>query len=78
MAGDYGLDGSQWSTAQVSLASIAALLVTVVVSTLAPYAFASSRPKNFPPGPSTVPFLGNLHLLPPTKAFTKYVISTAK
>lgn len=55
------------------LASIAPILVTIIISTLAPYAFASSRPKNFPPGPPTVPFLGNLHLVPPTKGFTKYV-----
>ncbi|KAK2757989.1 hypothetical protein FQN54_004395 [Arachnomyces sp. PD_36] len=72
MTSDEALNGSQWTTIQLSLASIAAVLVTAVVSTLAPYAFASSRPKNFPPGPPTVPFLGNLHLLPPTKAFTKF------
>ena len=64
---------SAWLTAQVA-ASVCVVLLVGAVLTLAPYAFASSRPKSFPPGPPTKPFLGNLHLLPPSKSFTVYVL----
>ncbi|KAK2736359.1 hypothetical protein FQN55_001654 [Onygenales sp. PD_40] len=52
--------------------AILALLVAVLAATLIPLALASSRPKNFPPGPPTVPVLGNLHLIPRTKAFVLF------
>ena len=60
-----------WANLQFFLLSLLVVVLAITVTTLAPYAFASSRPANYPPGPPTVPFLGNLHLLPPTKAFVQ-------
>ena len=50
---------------------IAAGFVVVLVPVLGRYYFAARRPKNFPPGPPDIPFLGNLHLLPVSKTFLK-------
>lgn len=63
-----------WLSFQVA-ASVFAVLVVAAVLTIVPYAFASSRPRSFPPGPPTKPFLGNLHLIPASKSFTVYVSS---
>ena len=45
----------------------------VIIWTLFKYVLASRRPKGFPKGPDTVPLLGNLHQLPTSKAFLKWV-----
>ncbi len=51
------------------------ILVIALVALLIKYILASRRPKNFPPGPPTVPLLGNIPQLPSTRAFVKYALS---
>lgn len=51
---------------------LTALVAAALLPVLAGYYFAAQRPKDFPPGPPTIPFLGNLHLLPLSKSFLKY------
>ncbi|PGG99791.1 hypothetical protein AJ79_08413 [Helicocarpus griseus UAMH5409] len=60
-----------WVNLQLTSAVLALIAAIAAVSIL-PLAFASSRPKNYPPGPRTVPFLGNLNLIPPTKSFVTF------
>ncbi|KAH8895362.1 putative cytochrome P450 [Thozetella sp. PMI_491] len=57
----------------LNLAGVILLCTLIlVIVTLSPYALLSSRPKDFPPGPPTVPILGNLHLIPPTRSFLTF------
>lgn len=48
---------------------LVSLLLAILVA-LAPYTWASLRPKNFPSGPKPLPLIGNLNLIPASKAFT--------
>ncbi|GAB0138040.1 hypothetical protein EsDP_00006287 [Epichloe bromicola] len=47
-------------------------LALLSVAVLFKYYFVSRRPKNFPPGPPTLPFLGNITQVPRSKAFIKF------
>jgi len=63
-----------------SIKMISSTLIIVLALPLAGIAFfhlvqsirSSRRPKDFPPGPSTVPILGNLTQIPSTKSFLKF------
>ena len=57
---------------------LSVLIAAVLVPTLLRYYFAAQRPKDFPPGPPTIPLLGNLHLLPLSKSFLKCTFLYAK
>ncbi|KAI0163026.1 cytochrome P450 [Pestalotiopsis sp. NC0098] len=48
----------------LSIGSLAVVLVK--------YYLASCRPRNFPPGPSTIPFIGNISHVPKVKGFLKF------
>lgn len=62
----------------MAFVSISTVLLSIFLSPLVfvsailvKYAFASRRPKGFPPGPSGIPILGNVFQLPMNKAFLK-------
>jgi hypothetical protein len=65
------IDGVFARPMALSVVSSGILLAGFIIF-LSKYFFASRRPKNFPPGPPTVPFLGNVTQLPITKSFLKY------
>ncbi|KAI1124391.1 cytochrome P450 2D18 [Nemania abortiva] len=48
------------------------ILVATAILLLALWAGSSSRGKPLPPGPNTLPFLGNLHLVPKTGIHLRY------
>ncbi|KAL4933416.1 cytochrome P450 [Aspergillus undulatus] len=68
-----GNEDLHWTTdLWILLVSLAVAIIAASIVALAPYSWASLRPKNFPPGPKALPFLGNLNLIPPSKAFTLF------
>jgi hypothetical protein len=48
------------------------LPIALVMAVFSKYFLASCRPRNFPPGPPTIPFIGNISQMPRVKAFLKY------
>ncbi|KAF1912663.1 cytochrome P450 [Ampelomyces quisqualis] len=52
-----------------------AFLVLFALGRIYQYSLCSARPKRFPPGPKTLPFIGNMHQMPierPHFVFTEY------
>ncbi|KAI1824884.1 cytochrome P450 2D18 [Xylaria intraflava] len=56
----------------IPITGMDALLVAFAVLVLALWASSGSRSKRLPPGPPTLPLLGNLHLVPSTGLHLKY------
>ncbi|KAF7532399.1 hypothetical protein G7054_g7988 [Neopestalotiopsis clavispora] len=56
--------GPFWGLLLLSVASVIVVLVK--------YYLASLRPRNFPPGPPTIPFIGNISQVPKVKGFLKF------
>lgn len=54
------------------VASIVLIAVVPIVSWLLQ---CNQRPKTFPPGPPTIPILGNIHQMPTKHAFLKFAVS---
>ncbi|KAH8801444.1 cytochrome P450 [Xylogone sp. PMI_703] len=48
------------------------VVASLVAYNLLRYALATQRATSLPPGPPTIPFLGNLHQIPTTKAYLKF------
>ncbi|KAL2835986.1 cytochrome P450 [Aspergillus pseudoustus] len=71
----FPLGGNQmsWTTNLWILpVSLLVAAVAALIAALVPYVWASRRPKSFPPGPKPLPIIGNLNLIPPSKAFTLF------
>ncbi|KAL4938687.1 hypothetical protein BDV06DRAFT_231598 [Aspergillus oleicola] len=65
-----GSYGPPWITnLWILFVSFTVAIIAAFIVAFAPYSWASLRPNNFPPGPKPIPFLGNLNLIPPSKAF---------
>lgn len=70
----FGNEDLAWTTKLcLLLVSSGVGVLAALVIAIAPYSWASLRPKNFPPGPKPVPFLGNLNLIPASKSFALLV-----
>lgn len=59
----------------VLVASIFLMAAVPIVSWLLQ---CNQRPKTFPPGPPTIPILGNLHQMPTKNIYVKFAVSKRK
>lgn len=63
-------------TESFSWLSVLSIIITGFLLLLAlpalRWILSTSRPQNFPPGPPTIPVLGNLHQMPPSKPYLKF------
>lgn len=55
-----------------------AAIATLIIALLSKYYLAARRPKNYPPGPPTLPFIGNVTQVPRVKAFLKYLLTSSR
>lgn len=56
----------------LSLSSILIIPILIILSSLVSVYLATRRPKSFPPGPPTVPLLGNLLSIPLSKSYITF------
>ncbi|KAK7978164.1 hypothetical protein PG988_005654 [Apiospora saccharicola] len=61
-----------FASTSTSLFGLVYLPIVLVLGVLSKYFLASRRPRDFPPGPPTAPFIGNITQVPPVKAFLKF------
>lgn len=59
----------------VLVASIFLIAAVPIVSWLLQ---CNQRPKTFPPGPPTIPILGNLHQMPTKNIYIKFAVSNRR
>ncbi|KAI2643559.1 cytochrome P450 2D18 [Xylaria nigripes] len=64
--------GFQYDFLPPSIAGMNTFLIAFALLVLVLWASSSTRGKRLPPGPPTLPFLGNLHLVPPSGLHLKY------
>lgn len=53
---------------------LTSIILTAVVPIVSWLLRCNQRPKTFPPGPPTIPILGNIHQMPTTHTYLKFAV----